>query len=81
MNERDDFDDVEQLTYDGSYPGSEYDRGMDHGWTAANYHKAYGGDPFESDNFRKGSFFYREGYEVGVCRYSCDQWSDGTDRF
>lgn len=68
-------------------------RGLNDGWSAANYAEAYGtdaGETLEQQSERRGregyglaveeAEAYIEGFREGVERYWADQWQDGTPR-
>ncbi|GAA1616582.1 hypothetical protein GCM10009789_83260 [Kribbella sancticallisti] len=69
-----------------------YARGMDEGWSAANYAAAYGqsGESLADEAARRAWERYSDaaveccayvsGFTEGAERYEADQWQDGTPR-
>ena len=58
-----------------------YTLGISHGWSAANFVDAYGGErqcPVEHSYGTSGG--YESGWQEGWDRYRDDQWPDGTSR-
>jgi len=72
-------------TADAGVPLGDFDesselfaRGVDHGWGAANYANAYGGDIRPSRDQSPDSDDYRAGFWTGAQRFHDDEWQDGT---
>lgn len=64
-----------------------FERGIQHGWDAANFAEAYGSDETRQQEGRRRAEFevgaedkaaYRRGFNVGWDRFAEGLWSDGT---